>query len=176
MFGLVLLTLTLMYEVIFITPVTGGETIIKWAWKRPFLLITCLLGFASVNRNPSWDSSHEQKMGVKWELHLNRKKYQLSNSWLSIVVTLKKKKKKKVQATKSRFLFTCCLKKEKRKKGKDVGCFICSRTVLPQRLKTVNIKACFGRDVGEEKKRRVKREQNLTGNGPYQESLQRKKK
>lgn len=32
-----------------------------------------------------------------------------------------------------------------------MGCFFCSRAALPQRVKTVNIKAYFGLEIGEER-------------------------
>lgn len=58
---------------------------------------------------------------------------------------------------------------------KKKGGGFCSRTALLQRVKTLNIKACFGLDIeGEE--RRVERQQELTASGPYQDSLQRRKK
>lgn len=48
----------------------------------PFLLITCLLGSASVNLKPHRDESrHKQKIRAKGELHLNFKK--ISHIWLN---------------------------------------------------------------------------------------------
>lgn len=46
--------------------------------------------------------------------------------------------------------------------------------MLLQRVKTLDIKACFGQDIEEES--RVERWQRLTAGSPYHESLQREKK
>lgn len=57
---------------------------------------------------------------------------------------------------KSRFLFTCSIQKKKRVGGRwgeegerKMGYSFCSRGALLQRVKTLNIKACFGLEIGK---------------------------
>lgn len=77
----------------------------------------------------------------KENLTLTQRETQLSNSWLNTVVTKRKILGYEVQLS----FHLQCLKKGKRKReGKEMGCFFCSRTAWFQRVKTLNIKACFG--------------------------------
>lgn len=43
-----------------------GKNMIKWTWKQPFLLITCLLGFAAVTC---------EKVGIKQEIKQQQRNF-----------------------------------------------------------------------------------------------------
>lgn len=130
---LVPLILTLTYK-LFLLPLS------LWSWKRPFSPNYCLLGFARVLASQADIQATSRKLGPKGELHFNSER---NTGYVTAGRTL------------FRFLFTCSflLKSKKGKKeGKYTGCFFCRGTALLQRVKTRNIKACFGLDIGGERK------------------------